>query len=54
MVAYGGLVHPDEPDFSYHDSTEVRVEGYRRIFNQKASWRTGNGSAVLNIEEGDA
>ncbi len=53
LLAYGSLIHPDEyralPGLIA--AIPVRVQGYRRIFNQTPSWRKGEGKriAVLNV-----
>ncbi len=56
LVVYGSLLHSNE--LKKHNIQRdmvqmLRVEGYKRIFNQLPSWRKVDGmeKAVLNIEE---
>lgn len=54
LLAYGSLIHPNETDrhaFKATSRVPVRVFGFERIFNQKMTYRKGEGekSAVLNV-----
>jgi hypothetical protein len=56
IVVYGSLINPVELErqgLGELNPTPVKVHGFKRIFNQKPSWRKGEGnaSAVLNIEQ---
>lgn len=59
LVGYGSLLSPDELNGFLGDGEDpeerlvpVRVEGFRRVFNQRSVWRAeaseDNGDAVLN------
>jgi hypothetical protein len=56
IICYGSLLSPDElVPFLNDDGSRavpVRVNGFRRVFNQRSVWRSsttdGDGSAVLN------
>jgi hypothetical protein len=53
ILAYGSLIHPEE--FSRKEIVDVipvKVRGFKRLFNQKPSWRKGEGNriGVLNVE----
>lgn len=56
LMAYGSLIHPDETlrhAFEVTNRIPVKVKDYRRLFNQKVTFRksVGNRAAVLNISE---
>ena len=55
LLVYGSLVNPMEiadQDLGLNQAIPVRVNTYRRIFNQTPSWRVGHGDriGVLNVE----
>ena len=62
VVCYGSLLSPDELvpflDGDGSRAVTVRVDGFRRVFNQRSVWRAGasesNGSAVLNAIRDDS
>ena len=54
LMAYGSLVHPNETvrhTFPVTNRIPVKIKGFRRLFNQKVTFRKGYGerAAVLNI-----
>jgi hypothetical protein len=53
VLGYGSLVHPEalESEFGHLDPAfvPVRLEGYRRVCNNRSSWRDPE-RAVLNVE----
>lgn len=56
VIGYGSLLHPDEvaDEFGGLDprTAPFRLDGYRRVFNNRSKWRDPEGtqSAVLNVE----
>lgn len=60
VLGYGSILNPEELSFldgGRDRATPVRVEGFRRVFNQEASWRDAADEkrAVLNVtRDGDA
>jgi hypothetical protein len=54
VVGYGSLLHPDEIDRTLEASpaevVPIKCDGYRRVFDNEAAWREGEGAerAVLN------
>ncbi|MDY6777352.1 MAG: hypothetical protein SVU32_01690 [Candidatus Nanohaloarchaea archaeon] len=57
VIMYGSGINPDETEFSLEQMIPVRVEGFRRRFNQRTAWRGSEDGreGVLNVErsEGD-
>ena len=56
QIVYGSLLHVDELIKQNIDSSKiefVKVQGFKRVFNQEPSWRKVDGikKAVMNIEE---
>jgi len=55
VITYGSLLDPDDLDALFTELTSrvlpITVDGYKRVFNQKASWRDADGEsrAVLNV-----
>ncbi|WP_226007770.1 gamma-glutamylcyclotransferase family protein [Natrinema salinisoli] len=54
VIGYGSLIHPEEITAEFEDLNPVsipfRLEGYKRIFNQRSSWRDPE-KAVLNVQK---
>lgn len=55
IIVYGSLLNSAEladHDLSTEHVVPVKVRGYKRLFNQKPSWRIGTGDhiGVLNVE----
>ena len=55
QIVYGSLLHVNElikQNIDYKKINFVKVQGFRRVFNQLPSWRKIEGikKAVMNIE----
>lgn len=57
VIGYGSLINPDEIQATVETPltqvVPIRIDGYKRIFNNEATWREmeGNKRAVLNVEQ---
>jgi hypothetical protein len=56
LIVYGSLLHKDElakHGISLESIELVKVQGFKRIFNQEPSWRSAESEyrAVLNVEK---
>lgn len=55
ILAYGSLIHADEhlSQDGLVSAIPVKVSGFKRLFEQRPSWREGEGDrvAVLNVQE---
>lgn len=60
IVGYGSILDLDDTDDVFADlesrAVPIKAHGFKRIFNQRASWRDvdGNRQAVLNVVPSDS